>query len=239
MVAHRLSALVSECAELLWRKDCLGCARADIPFVVPGVGLCRECALELRHLPERAIGIDWPPVFSAGPYGGAHRATVLAAKDYHRPDAVQVLGEIVAGVLRHLITAGTLPDPRLAPLVLLPAPTRPSAARVRGGCVVARASAVAAKQLGGHARCVTTASLSEGSVDSTGLSRGQRAENFSSALICDFAAITQVRRLLEVPGAMACVVDDVCTTGATMSGFSLALASHGISPSVGVVVARA
>lgn len=238
-ITSRLSMVMADGAELLWRKDCLGCARADVPFVAPGAGVCRECALELRYLPERVIGIEWPPVFAAGPYGGVHRATVLAAKDYHRPDAVQVLGEVFAGVIRHLIAVGTIPDPRLAPLVLLPAPTRPSAARARGGCVVARASAVAVKQLGGQAWTVTTASLVEKSRDSTGLSRVQRAENFASALSCDSIAVAQVRKLLDTPGAMACVVDDVCTTGATMVGFSLALASQGISPRVGVVAARA
>lgn len=224
-------------ADLVWRADCAGCAATGVRFVAPG--LCRDCAVRLRRVPERVGEVAWPAVTAAGPYGGVHRAVVLAAKDHHRPDAVGVLGETVAGVVRHLVGAGELPDPRTAPLVLLPAPTRPSAARARGGCVVTRAAEAAARGLGGGACAVSVATLSEGTRDSVGLGRAERAANVSRALRPDDAAVRTVRRLLRTPGAAVCVVDDVCTTGATLTSFALALAARGVVPRVGVVVAHA
>jgi hypothetical protein len=37
-----------------------------------------------RAVPHRVGAVDWPPTFAAGPYGGPHRAVVLAAKTHHR-----------------------------------------------------------------------------------------------------------------------------------------------------------
>ncbi|AGP31385.1 ComF family protein [Corynebacterium terpenotabidum] len=230
--------VVEDAAELVWRRDCPGCAGTAVVPVAVGAGVCRDCAAALRRPPERVDGTGHPPVSAAGPYGGVHRALVLAAKDHHRPDAVQVLGEVIAGVVRHLVTVGELPDPRLAPVVLLPAPTRPSAARARGGCIVARAAAVAASGLGGDACAVPVAVLGEWASDSVGLSRVRRAGNLARSLCLDTTAVGRVRRLLRTPGAAACLIDDVCTTGATLSGFSLALAGRGVIPRSGVVVAR-
>lgn len=236
-LARTAGEVLADAADLVWRSDCAGCAVTGVPFVT--AGLCRDCAVQLRRVPERVGEVGWPAVTAAGPYGGVHRAVVLAAKDHHRQDAVRVLGETVAGVVRHLVAAGDLPDPRLAPLVLLPAPTRPSAARARGGCVVARAAETAADRLGGGARAVTVATLAEGTPDSVGLGRAARAANVSRALRTDGDAVRAVRRELRVPGAAVCVLDDVCTTGATLTSFALALAAQGVVPRVGVVMARA
>ncbi|WP_291473402.1 hypothetical protein, partial [Corynebacterium sp.] len=221
---------IADAAELVWRHDCPGCGRVEPVPVGQGVGLCRDCAVALRHPPSPVDGPASPRVYCAGPYGGVHRAIILAAKDHHRPDAVAVLGEVIAGVVRHLVEAGELPDPRLSPVVLLAAPTRPSAARARGGCVVARAARVAARSLGGHADAAAVASLAEGTPDSVGLSRAARAVNLSQGLVVDRTELHRARQLLRVPGAVACVVDDVCTTGATLGGLTTALAARGVVP---------
>ncbi|MFZ2274504.1 MAG: hypothetical protein WAW21_12695, partial [Corynebacterium variabile] len=55
----------------------------------------------------------------------------------------------------------------------------------------------------------------------------------------DRSELRRVRRLLRAPGAVACVVDDVCTTGATLGGFTTALAARGVIPAAGVVAAGA
>lgn len=231
--------VLRDAASLVWRVDCPACARTEVTEVSGGAGLCRDCAVELRRLPERTGAAGVLPIVAAGPYGGAHRAVVLAAKDHHRPDAVTVMGEVFAGVVRHLAGLGEVPDPRLAPVVLLPAPTRPSAARARGGCVVERAAQVAAAGLGGAAVCCPVACLEEGTPDSVGLGRATRAVNMSRAVRLRREGVTEVLRILRTPGAVACVVDDVCTTGATLTTFSLALATYGVFPRVGVVVAQA
>lgn len=180
-------------------------------------------------------------MFTAGPYGGAHRGLVLAAKEHLRPGAVEAMGAVLAGVVRQLVTQGVLPDPRLAPLVLLPAPTTLTAARNRGGCVVERAAGVAAAQWGtdGGVSVVAAAHLAGTATDSVGLDRAERRANIAANLRIDPATLRPALRALRTPGAAACIVDDVTTTGATLSRYALGLASHGVRASAAAVVARA
>lgn len=230
---------VGELAGLVWRDDCLACGRVEVPRAVEGLTLCRDCAGDLRRVPSRVPGPGSLPVFAAGMYGGAHRGVVLAAKEQHRPEAVRVAGAVVAGVLRHLVTGGTLPDPRLAPLVLLPAPTTRRAAKDRGGCIVARAAQVARDEFGDGVHVVAAATMAPGARDSVGLGRGERSANIAANLRVDAEALQRAVRVLRSAGAAACIVDDVSTTGATLSGYSAALAARGVVVDAGVVIAQA
>lgn len=230
---------VGELAGLVWRDDCVACGRVEVARAVDGLALCRQCARDLRQVPSRVAGTAAPPVFAAGAYGGAHRGVVLAAKDQRRPDAVRVAGAVVAGTVRHLVGVGLLTDPRLAPLVLLPAPTTGQAAKNRGGCVVRRAAGVAGRQLGAGAHVVAAATLAPGTRDSVGLGRRERASNIAANLRVDAAELRTAVRILRSPGATACIVDDVSTTGATLNGFAAALAARGVAVRAGVVIARA
>lgn len=138
-------------------------------------------------------------------------------------------------------------DPRLAPLVLLPAPTSRASARERGGCIVEAAARVAARQLnqdsigagGAGVTVVAAARLADGAADSVGLGRAQRQANITGNLRIDAAAVTRAMSVLRTPGARACIVDDVITTGATMSGFAAALAAQGVVCTAGIVLAQA
>ncbi|MDN5721061.1 ComF family protein [Corynebacterium sp.] len=234
-----MGELLGELTGLVWREDCLACGRAGTPRAVAGVALCRVCALQLRGEPTRVADTASPPVFAAGPYGGAYRGVVLAAKEHLRPEAVQVAGAVLAGTVRHLVARGLVTDPRLAPVVLLPAPTTRRAARDRGGCVVERSAVVAARDLGGGTHVVATATLASGARDSVGLGRGERQANIASNLHIDDVAVRRAGRLLRTPGAVACIVDDVTTTGATVARFATALAARGVVPAVAVVLAQA
>jgi predicted amidophosphoribosyltransferase len=230
---------VGELAGLVWRDDCLACGRVDAPPAVEGLSLCRGCAADLRRVPSRVPGPGKLPVFTAGMYGGAHRGVVLAAKEQRRADAVRVAGAVMAGVLRHVVAEGLLPDPRLAPLVLLPAPTTRRAAKDRGGCVVRRAADVACAELGEGGHVVSAATMAPSSRDSVGLGRGERAANIAANLRIDPGSVRRAARILRATGAAACIVDDVSTTGATLSGFAGALAAHGLTVDAAVVVAQA
>ncbi|AHW63365.1 hypothetical protein CGLY_04585 [Corynebacterium glyciniphilum AJ 3170] len=230
---------VGELAGLVWRDDCLACGTADVAPAVVGLSLCRRCAHELRRVPSRVADTWAPPVFAAGTYGGAHRGVVLAAKEQRRTDAVQVAGAVMAGTVRHLVSQGVLADPRLAPLVLLPAPTTRRAAKDRGGCIVERSAEVARRELGGGVHVVAAATLAPGARDSVGLGRGERTANIAANLRIDPTDLQRAVRILRVPGATACLVDDVSTTGATLSRFAAALAARGVVTSAGVVIAQA
>lgn len=233
---------VQEITDLVWRRDCLCCGRVEVPFAEPGVALCRECACELRSPAERCGDAGGVPLFSAGPYGGAHRAMVLAAKEHVRPEAVAVMGDVLAGVLRHCVTEGVLADPRLSPLVLLPAPTTRAAARGRGGCVVERAALCVADQLGrdgGMVEVVAASHMAGSAEDSVGLDRAQRRAKTTDNLRIDVPRLRPARRILREPGAAACIVDDVTTSGATLSGFVGGLAAHGIAVTAALVASHA
>lgn len=230
---------VGELAGLVWRDDCVACGTADAPPAVAGLSLCRGCAHELRRVPSRVADTWAPPVFAAGMYGGPHRGVVLAAKEQRRPDAVRVAGAVLAGTVRHLVTRGVLADPRLAPLALLPAPTTRRAAKNRGGCIVERSVEAARRELGAGVHVVAPATLAPGARDSVGLGRGERTANISANLRIDQTELQRAVRVLREPGATACLVDDVSTTGATLSRFASALAARGVVTSAGVVIAQA
>ena len=169
----------------------------------------------------------------------------MAAKEHVRPEAVTVMGDVMAGTVRHLVAEGVLPDPRLSPLVLVPAPTTVAAARQRGGCVVERAARRAAEGLRGHSghsgRVDVVAPAHQAAVarDSVGLGRTQRRENIVRTLRFDDSALQRLRRLLRREGATACIVDDVTTSGATLDGFAVGLAARGVRATAAVVVAEA
>ena len=138
------------------------------------------------------------PVLSLGRYAGPRRAAVVAVKEHGRADLIQPLGGDATG-LRHLLTWGVL-DP---PLTLVPAPTRRSAARRRGGDPVTRIAQAAIA--GHHGLTVDQAlRLKAFTRDSVGLSSAARQRNIAG----------RIRLSAPVAGPVV-VVDDVVTTGAT------------------------
>lgn len=156
---------------------------------------------------------------------------ILSAKERLRPAAIDVAGRVLAAGILHVSGLGLVSDPRLGRVVLVPAPTRRSAARKRGGDIVARFCHVAAALYPG-VEVHPVAWLSETSVDSVGLNRHQRRENVASSILFDSAAVGRLRGVGEVV-----IVDDVCTTGATTAQFALALAVRGVRPRLTLVLA--
>lgn len=224
--------------DLVWRTDCMCCGQVVDTGAGLSVGrqLCEHCALELaepwqRWNPPTAI----VPVYTAGAYGGVRRALILAAKERLREAAHIVGGRMFAAGVESLASRGVIAHPTLAPVILVPAPTRASSARARGGDVVTAMADEVARKFP-KTRVVACLSLAERSEDSVGLGRGQRRENVARAMrVNQRLALTIPRQ----PTAHVVLVDDVCTTGATITQSVLALASHGVRVTAALALAGA
>src|SRR5918994_6548611 len=163
---------------------------------------CRNLRCAPSAPPLRPTLLGGPPVLAVGRYRGPLRRALLAYKERGRRDLAVPLASLLGAAL---VTAR--PGP-LEPWWLVPAPSRPAAARARGGDHVLRLCRQLAR---GNAQLsvVPALRLARGVQDSVGLSPVQRAANLAGRV--------RVRRdLLPPPGAPVLLVDDVVTTGATV-----------------------
>lgn len=249
--------------DLVFLSDCPVCSRPlmrDIP--TPGhYGdatvlmptrrplLCTRCARLLESEPLYPTPIHDPgvPLLAAGPYGGVHRALILGAKEKGRRDARQVLALITQNLFRHAIEQGVLPDPRFCPWILVPAPTTVEAARTRGGDLITSYCRAVAQEWGEsidkEEPLVQVAPILYSSArkrDQVGLGRLQRRNNLSGTVFVDLnhPLVSHVSAHSRA-GNPVILVDDVLTTGSTLSESVLALRTVGIRATQGMTLAAA
>jgi predicted amidophosphoribosyltransferase len=202
--------------DLVLPGDCAGCGAPVHPW-------CGACAGELGpsarpHLP------GGPAVLAVGRYSGPLRTALLRYKERGRRDLAGPLGALLAAALDEVAGA--------APVCLVPAPSRPAAARERGGDHVARLCRAAAGGRSG-VRVARPLRLDRRTRDSVGLDAGQRAANLAGRVLVRAAALPE-------PGSGPVVlVDDVVTTGATLRACRAALADVGVAVSAAVVLCDA
>lgn len=207
--------------DLLAGSTCAGCRR-------PGRALCARCLGSLGVAPASVRPHPCPEglaqVRAAGEYSGLLRALVLGLKEQHRLALVRPLGVLLAGAVLAVVPA--TPDP--VPVVLVPVPSRPGAARRRGHeptrDLCRRAAAVLRRQ-GVAAAAVGV--LRVGRVaDQRELSASARAANLDRAMRIDGAALGRLAR--RHPHAVVVLCDDVLTTGSTAREAQRALAACGV-----------
>ncbi len=208
-------------SELFFPRSCAGCGRA-------GAVLCSVCRWELRtvpHLVKRPIVLPGP-VWSLGPYGGAHRGVIIAMKERGNQDVRSYVGAVILAAIEYLQASGELPEV----VALVPAPTRVKSARRRGGDPVETICQYAARSSAGGvkiARCLRTAA---GVSDQSELDAARRQLNIRGAIEL---------RARPPQGVPLVLVDDVITTGATMVASMDTLTVGGGNVCAGVTIADA
>jgi predicted amidophosphoribosyltransferase len=184
--------------DLVLPLQCGGCG-------APSTRWCDGCASAL------AVGAGEPhiltprvdpgvPVFALGRYAGPRRQAIVALKEHGRRDLTGPLARALALGIHRLTAWGILG----VPLTVVPAPSRRSAARRRGGDPVLRIARRATAASPGH-HVVAVLRTAAGVRDSVGLSSTAREHNIAG----------RVRLTAAVPGGEVLLVDDIVTTGAT------------------------
>ncbi len=198
-------------ADLALGFSCPGCA-------APAAGLCPACTLvllgadPLEPAPDARIGV---PVHAAGRYRGVLRAAILQHKEHGRLGLSDPLARLLAGAVAYGLEKAAGGSIR-GELLLLPVPSTPSARRRRGfdhtGRLAERCAAVLSTT-GTPARAASALGHRRRVRDQSDLSRAARWQNVSGAFCC---------QPLPASPPSGCpwvvvVVDDVSTSGATLS----------------------
>lgn len=212
--------LLVSAADLLLGARCAGCGGLAL-------SLCRECGLAIRPRPvmaEMAPGTSLPVAgVAAGVNAGILQRVLLAWKE----EGVTRL----TGVLDHHLAAAVLPH--VTPerrVVLVPVPTSRRSRRARGCDLVDELSRAAARLLnkvGVDVSVEQALTYARTTQDQAGLGARARHSNMDRAL--------RIRRQAAQDDHDIVVVDDILTTGATVSEAVRALAVAGRRP-VGIAV---
>ncbi|BBX65683.1 hypothetical protein MSAS_48570 [Mycobacterium saskatchewanense] len=208
--------------DLILPLECGGCGASSTRW-------CGACARELSVAADEPHVIDprvdpGVPVFALGRYAGARRAALLALKERGRGDLLEPLAHALAVGMHRLLTWGIVD----APLTVVPAPTRRSAARRRGGDPVTRLARAA---VAGHPDIVVAQALRMRALarDSVGLGTAARERNIAGRVL-----LRGPRPQTEVV-----VVDDIVTTGATARESVRVLRAAGVAVTAVLAVASA
>lgn len=215
------SGIVSAVLDVVLPLECGGCA-------APGTGWCAACAAALQvHTDQPRVltpRVDpGVPVFALGRYAGPRRAAIVAVKERGRRDLIAPLARALALGIHRLDRWGVVGHR----LTVVPAPTRRSAARRRGGDPVTRIAA-AATASAPHLRVVTALRTAATARDSIGLTGGARQRNIGGRV-----------RLTRRPGGEVLLVDDVVTTGATAAEAVRVLLGAGVDVAAVLTIAHA
>jgi len=219
------AATLAVVLDLILPLECGGCGAPSTPW-------CDPCAVAL------SVAIDEPhvvtprvdpgvPVFALGRYAGARRRAILAMKEHGRGDLAAPLARALAVGVHRLLTWGLVE----APLTIVPAPTRRSAARRRGGDPVTRRARMACVAVPGRPAIGVVPALRMKALvrDSVGLGTAARERNIAGRVAL------RGRR----PGTEVVLVDDIVTTGATARESVRVLGAVGIPVAAVLAIAVA
>lgn len=196
--SHVIGGLWAELGAFLLGAQCAGCGE-------PGTFLCLSCQTSLTTNPRRTETSGGLTVHAAHMYEGVPARMIRAAKEQGMTSAIRPL----ARSLDCLLSTVSAP----ADACFVPIPTTTRAFRRRGY----RVPDLLIAQTGN--RAVRALRYSRRIADQRGLGRLSRAENMINAMTAS-AALVRKRSVI--------LVDDVCTTGATLDEATRALRAAGV-----------
>lgn len=221
--------------DLVLPGSCAGCGAGG-----PGA-LCAGCSRllhELRAHPVRPTPAPpgLPRCVALGEYEGVLRELLLAYKERGRHTLARTLGDLLASAVGAAVRgAGATPG---APLLLVPVPDTAAAARDRYGDHMLRLARRAAVRLNGAGwpTGLATPLTARPRIDSAHLDSAARARAAREAFS---PRSRELHRMAEVAGrgAQVVVLDDILTTGATLTAAAGRLRAAGIAVRVAVVLA--
>lgn len=216
------STLIHSAADLILGSRCPGCS-------APTLGLCALCrAAILAEPPVRVTRPQprFPGTVVAGTYSGQLRQVIVAAKERRSLGQLPLLCDLLTRAaclrLREL-------DVVAVPVVLVPVPTAIAHIRTRGldlTATLAHGTSRRLRRLGVPASLRRSLVLARTPQDQAGLGVTARATNVSGAFALH-------DRLLGT----VLLVDDVVTTGATLSEAARACRAAGCEPAGAIAVA--
>jgi ComF family protein len=220
--------------DLVFPPRCVGCGCA-------GVWFCPDCLARVQPLPppicricgDRVFGADLCPscrqdpppidgIRSVSLHTGPLRKAVHGFKYRRQRDLAPVLASLLADYLILNPLPGDL---------LVPVPLHPDRQRQRGynqSVLLARALAEALPHAGLTVN-ETAMRRVRATASQTKLDRGQRKQNVTGAFACMDGAVA---------GRQVLLIDDVCTTGATLEACALACRQAGAVSVWGLTVTR-
>ncbi|MFE9660077.1 MULTISPECIES: ComF family protein [unclassified Streptomyces] len=216
--------------DLVLPTGCGGCG-------TPRTALCARCRVRLtggapQRVRPRPEPSGLPVVHAAAPYEGPVRELVLAHKERGALGLARPLGEALAGAVGGGEGVGGAPRT----IHLVPVPSSRAATRARGHDPtrrIALAAAGALRRAGRVAQVVPVLRQRRGVVDQVGLSTRERRANLDGALY----VVTGGDALFSESGRVV-IVDDVMTTGASLTEAARALSgAGGVKDLTAVVVA--
>ena len=198
--------------DLVLPSSCAGCG-------TDGPAACATCRAELAGEPHRVFPDPCPhglpATFATAVYADPVRGLLVAHKEHGRSELTALLALPLARAAA-VLTAGR-------PVALVPVPSSSAAVRRRGhdhALLLAAAAAHHLRAAGHPAAAVAALRQTRRVADQAGLSSAERARNLTGAL----AVHPRARLPVGVPLVL---VDDVLTTGATLTEAARALGAAG------------
>ena len=195
---------------------------------------CRDDLAALAPRPARPepCPAGFPRTWTAGPYDALARGLVSAHKERSALGLTRVLGERLAlavlALLRGAIGARGPDEAAIGPVLLVPVPSARRAVRARGfdaGLALARAAARGSRTPGRHRCCVPARRVA----DQSGLGAAERQANLAGAFRVRGSSGRVEAASSAGPRPTVVVVDDVVTSGASLTEAVRALRAGGVA----------